>query len=152
MGILPQSSEIKDTTINTYKDNLIGKRTFKFNFEKNEFVTDVMGRSVITNNPEEVLEQVVNKVLHDRRYKNIIYPDSYGNEIDTVLEQDDPFEVVECELQRVYSEALIYHSLIENIAHFSASYEGDKIICEFIVIGIDGTQIKKVEELVYGNK
>lgn len=36
MGILPELSEkvTADTTIKTYKDSLIGKKTFKFDFEK----------------------------------------------------------------------------------------------------------------------
>ena len=69
MGILPELSEkiTADTTIKTYKDSLIGKQTFKFDFEKNEFVTDVMGNAIMTNNPTELLEQAVNKILHDRR-------------------------------------------------------------------------------------
>lgn len=151
MGILPQSSEniATDTTIKTYKDSLIGKKTFKFDFEKNEFVTDVMGNVIMTSNSNEVLEQVVNKILHDRRYKNLIYPDSYGNEVDLILNQDDPYEVVECELRRVYTEALAYHPLIESLSDFSIRGNGDTIICEFIVNGVDGTSVHRVEELNY---
>ena len=38
MGILPYLSGtvVADTTIKTYKDDLAGKRTFKFDFNKNE--------------------------------------------------------------------------------------------------------------------
>lgn len=149
MGILPQSSEISNTTVKTYKDSLLGKYTFKFDFEKNEFVTDVMDNVITISNANEILEQVVNKILHDRRYKNLIYPNSYGNEIDLILNQDDPYEVVECELRRVYIEALEYHSMIESISDFSASYEGDTITCKFVVNGVDGTSVQVVKELNY---
>lgn len=149
MGILPQSSEISSTTIKTYKDTLQGKHTFKFDFENNEFVTDVMDNVITTSNANEMLEQIVNKILHDRRYKNLIYPDSYGNEIDLILNQDDPYEVVESELRRVYAEALEYHPLIENISDFTASYERDTIICKFVVNGVDGTSVPVVKELNY---
>lgn len=152
MGILPKASEniASDTTIKTYKDNLLGKRTFKFDFDKNEFMTDVMGNVIMTKNANEVLEQIVNKILHDRRYKNLIYPDSYGNEKDLILNQDDPYEVVECELRRIYTEALIYHPLIDSLSNFNITHEGEKIICEFTVHGVDGTEFQKKEEVNYG--
>jgi len=151
MGILPELSEkiTADTTIKTYKDSLIGKQTFKFDFEKNEFVTDVMGNAIMTNNPNELLEQVVNKILHDRRYKNLIYPDSYGNEVDLILNQDDPYEVVECELRRVFTEALVYHPLIASLSNFEITGEGDMIFCEFVVNGIDGTYSRHREVVRY---
>lgn len=151
MGILPELSEkIKiNTTIKTYKDSLIGKKTFQFDFEKNEFVTDVMENVTMTSNPNEFLEQVVNKILHDRRYKNLIYPDSYGNEIDLIMNQDDPYEIVECELRRVYTEALTYHPLITSLSNFEIKVEGDMIFCEFIVNGVDGTSVHHVEGIRY---
>ena len=151
MGILPELSEkiTADTTIKTYKDSLIAKQTFKFDFEKKEFVTDVMGNAIMTGNPNELLEQVVNKILHDRRYKNLIYPDSYGNEIDLILNQDDPYEVVECELRRVFTEALVYHPLIASLSNFEITGEGDMIFCEFVVNGVDGTSIHYVEGVHY---
>lgn len=153
MGILPKlmNKATIDTTITTYKSSLIGKKTFKFDFEKNEFVTDVMGNAIMTNNSNEVLEQIVHKILHDRRYKNLIYPDSYGNEIELILNQDDPYEVVECELRRVYTEALIYHPLIDSLSDFTISNEGDKIICQFAVKGVDGTMVHYMEKLNYVN-
>ncbi len=152
MGILPRASEniSSDVTIKTYKDNLIGKRTFQFDFDKNEFVTDVMGNVIMTKSANEVLKQVVDKILHDRRYKNLIYPDSYGNEKDLVLNQDDPFEVVECELRRIYTEALVYHPLIKSLSDFTITQNGEKIVCEFTVNGVDGTEIQKKEEVNYG--
>lgn len=150
MGILPELVHVKSDVIQTYEDDLIGKKTFQFDFQKNEFVTDIMGGTVMTSTPNEMLEQVVNKILHDSRYKNLIYPDSYGNEVKVILEQDDPFEVVKCELKRVYEEALIYHPLIESVNDFSVENEGDKIICSFTVEGVNGTLVDRVEEINYG--
>lgn len=152
MGILPAFTEQVDSKIiiKTAKDNVLGKRTFKFDFDKNEFVVDIMNHTVLTSTGKERLEQIVEKILHDRRYKNLIYPDSYGNEIELVLMQDEPFEIVECELKRVFTEALVYHPLIKEVSDFSIKHNGDKVICEFVVHGIDGNEVQKVEELNYG--
>ena len=66
-----------------------------------------------------------------------------------VLNQDDPYEVVECELRRVFTEALIYHPLITSLTNFEIKGEGDMIICEFVVNGADGTSIRHVEGVRY---
>lgn len=143
MGILPSIINQIDSkaTIQTYQDNLLGKRTFQFDFDKNEFITDVMDHPIMTTNNHELLKQVVEKILHDRRYKNLIYPDYYGNEIGLILIQDDPYEVIECELRRCFTEALVYHPLIERVTDFSIRNEEDKVFCEFVVHGIDGTTV-----------
>ncbi len=149
MGILPLSTKQIDSsvTIKTHKDDILGKRTFRFDFEKNEFITDVMNQVRMTTSDNERLEQVVEKILHDRRYKNLIYPDYYGNEIELILNQDDPFEIISCELKRVYTEALIYHPFIESVSDFLISNDNDKITCEFVVHGVNGTTVQRVEEL-----
>lgn len=153
MRILPFAAGQLDSniTIKTSEDIILGKSTFRFDFNKNEFVTDVMGNVIKTTNAKEMLEQVVEKILHDRRYKNLIYPNYYGNEIGFILEQDDPLEIVECELKRVYTEALIYHPLIQSVDNFFFHNEEDKIFCEFVVYGVDGVTVKKTEELNYVN-
>ena len=132
MGILPLSTKQIDSsvTIKTHKDDILGKRTFRFDFEKNEFITDVMNQVRMTTSDNERLEQVVEKILHDRRYN-----------------QDDPFEIISCELKRVYTEALIYHPFIESVSDFLISNDNDKITCEFVVHGVNGTTVQRVEEL-----
>lgn len=151
MGILPFSVNQVDSDTTIHQEDTFGKHTFRFDFKKNEFITDMMGNVLKTTNAEERLEQVVEKILHDRRYQNLIYPDDYGNEIAFILAQDDPLEIVECELKRVYTEALIYHPLIERVSDFSFRSEGEKLYCEFVVYGVENVTVKKTEELNYVN-
>ncbi len=148
MGILPSilsNMDASETIVQTSTDIPRGKTTFKFDFEKGDFVTDVLGNVISTSDPEEVLEQVVDKILHDTRYRYLAYPNYYGNEIQLILDQDEPFEVIECELKRLYEEALIYHPLIESISNFIAEMKGDRIICEFDVTGTSGATIHRLE-------
>lgn len=150
MKILPNiSSKIDEITVQENKIDLLGKYTFQFDFEKKEFVADITGKVITTTNEQEMLKQVVDKILHDRRYKNLIYPNSYGNEIEFILSQDEPIEIIKHELKRVYEEALIYHPFIKNISNFIINSDGDKIICQFIVNGVNGVAINKIEELNY---
>lgn len=148
MGILPSLfSEMKPskTIVQTSANAPNGKTTFKFDFEKGDFETDVMGNVISTSDPAEVLEQVVNKILHDTRYRYLAYPNDYGNEIQLILEQDEPYEVIECELKRLYREALVYHPMISGISNFSSRLDGDQIICEFDVTGTSGAELHRKE-------
>lgn len=148
MGILPSllsTLEPAETIVQTSAEGPYGKTTFKFDFEKGDFETDVLGNVISTSDPTEILEQVVNKILHDARYRYLAYPNDYGNEIQLILEQDEPYEVVECELKRLYEEALIYHPLIKSMTNFTATLEGDEILCEFDVTGMNGIQVHRKE-------
>lgn len=151
MGILPTFlsavEEIQDTIIEKSEDNLAKKRTFKFDFQAGEFQTDAAGNVLMTSTSEELLKQTVDKILHDSRFKYLIYSDDHGNEVDYILAQDDPPEIVEMELKRVYTEALIYHPLISGVSDFSFEHDGDAMYCDFIVEGKYGDSIPYREEV-----
>lgn len=151
MGILPtlvtDTENIQDTIIKQDEQSFENKKTFCFNFETGDFETDVVGNALKTTNQEELLRQTVNKILHTARYKFLIYSDDYGNEVDYVLAQDDPPEVVEMELKRVYTEALIYHPLIANVGGFYFEHEDDAIYCSFVVEGKYGDKVGFREEV-----
>lgn len=153
MGILPElASNIEENIIETYEDKLSEKKTFQFDFEKKEFIIDTMGNVMITSTPSEMLFQIVNKILQDRRYKNIIYPESYGNELNHILEDDEPLEIVQCELQRCYEEALLYHPFIQSLSEFRIVLEQDIIYCRFVVRGIEETSMVVEEKIDYVNR
>lgn len=145
MGVLPEFlssvDKIKETIIEKNEDKLAKKRTFKFDFQTGEFETDIAGNVLMTSNSEEILKQTVDKILHDSRYKFLVYSDNYGNETDYILAQDDIPEVVEMELKRTYTEALIYHPLIARVSDFAFEYENDVMRCSFIVTGKYGDSI-----------
>ena len=139
MGILPQIlSEIEEeeNTINVVAtESYEEKRTYKFNFERGDFETNVIGEVLKTTNTREILKETVDKILHDARYKYLIYSDSHGNEVDYILEQDYTQEELELELQRIYIEALLYNELISNVYDFEFEFMEDRIECSFIVEG-----------------
>lgn len=149
MSILPQIyndvSAIQGNIITKNQEKYAGKRTYKFDFEKGEFEVDIVGNVIKTKSPEQLLKQVVDKILHDMRYRYRIYPDYYGNELSYILSQDDPFDVLKCEIERVYIEALAYHPLIENVSNFRISNEDDKVFCIFTVTGNNGAMLNVSE-------
>lgn len=141
MGILPAilyELNAENTIIET--DNIKNeiKKTFKFNFETMEFETDTMNNVLQTSTPEEVLHQVVSKVLHDTRYKYLAYPNDYGSEIQLIFQDEEPMEVIECELERLYEEALLYHPLIDRIEDFETVIEESQLFVTFLIYSTNG--------------
>lgn len=144
MSILP--SVLTDGTAENIrfvdeKKNYQGKRTYQFDFEKGDFVTDPMNRCIKTTTSKQFLQEVVTKILSDDRFAYLIYPDGYGNEARSILELDLPSEILICELQRAYTEALIYHPLISEVVDFKATVMFDKALVSFTVIGSFGDEI-----------
>lgn len=125
------------------------KRNFLFDFAANEFVTNPIGGVASTDDPRETLRVIVEKILNDDRYRWLVYDNSYGNEILTMLAQGYPYEIVEAELKRLYEEALVYHPAIESLSDFSFSHkEGtDAIFVTFTVHGAAGVDYKTTREV-----
>lgn len=148
MSVLPEIiSEEGASPINFVQESTTGKRTYMFDFNQNEFITDVTNRVLSTRDDAEVLKETVQKILCDERYKYLIYPDSYGNEISELLSQDMPYDILISELKRVYREALVYHPLIEDVQGFSSFMDGEKLFVEFTVIGVSGVEIQERREV-----
>lgn len=146
MNILPENimndydNVDEDNNFLTDEDKKV-RPTYKFDFRKGDFATDLSGNMILLENEKDIIKEIIQKILHDERYKNLAYSNNYGNEIKIVLEQDEDFEIIACELQRVYKEALESHHLIESITDFSAIQENDKIYCKFYVNSINGKKI-----------
>lgn len=152
MGILPQIlSEIEEeeNTINEVtSESYEEKRTYKFNFERGDFETNVVGEVLKTTTTREILKETVDKILHDARYKYLIYSDSHGNELDYILEQDYTQEELELELQRIYTEALLYNELISDVYDFEFEFMEDRVECSFIVEGKYGDLLTYKNEVI----
>jgi hypothetical protein len=120
-----------------------------FDFDKGEFYLDATNKARVrsTTDGREILTQVVQKILHDTRYRYLAYPNSYGNEVESVIAEDYPREVLESELQRVYTEALIYHPLIQDVRDFSFEQEDEKLFCSFTVVGINEIILQMREDV-----
>lgn len=145
MSILPDSAVKQGTVI--HKSTTKYKRTFSFDFEAGEFALDTMNRVRTVNEGREVLVQIVSKILNDTRYKYLAYSAQYGNEVQALIAQDYPHEIMESELKRVITEALIYHPLIKDVRNFSFEGEGDTIFCSFEVVGINDIILQMQKEV-----
>lgn len=138
MSILPVEMTGATPAVEIKNGVPVPKKTFLFDFETKEFVLDTMNNVVSTTDNETIVRGIVDKLLHDARYRHAIYDTNWGNEISDLIAQDDPFEVFEAEIKRLLREALIYHPYIKDVTNIEISQSGETVYASFTVEAANG--------------
>ena len=86
----------------------------------------------------EALQQFVEKALITARNKFIIYSDQYGSEVDSVLSTGGSEELLQTELTRIITEALVYDERILSVRDFIFDFQNDEGFATFTVDTIFG--------------
>lgn len=116
-------------------------RELDFDFSTGQFVmTD--GAPKVLEGPD-ALRIWITKTLLTARYRFPIYSFNYGCEMEDVIGYDIPRVVLESEIPRVITEALIHDARINDVREFSIERESDHLIVEFTVITFDGQSIRQ---------
>ena len=92
---------------------------------------------------ESALRQTIAKALRTARYRFLVYDDDYGSELDDVVSQGLPFELLELEVARVIKEALEVDDRISDVVDFEINQDGDALYVTFSVITVDGDELNE---------
>ncbi|WP_232696184.1 DUF2634 domain-containing protein [Brevibacillus daliensis] len=96
---------------------------------------------------EEAIRQFIRKAIVTARFRFPIYDDEYGCELEDLIGQDVPIALLNAEIPRVITEALIYDDRIDAVYNFDIQRDGDKLTVSFFVDTADGLTIE-TEEVV----
>ena len=113
-------------------------------FEEEETTADIeVGPSLTFNirgkrlgaliDGKEAIQQFIEKAIRTARSNYLIYDDSYGSDIDYIISQSLPLDVLQIELPRLIEEALISDDRIDSVSDFNLSQEKDGLLVEFTV-------------------
>ncbi|SDR81356.1 Protein of unknown function [Paenibacillaceae bacterium GAS479] len=110
------------------------------------YALDLMtGRVRGTVDGLEAIRQFITKTLLTTRYAYLIYPDEYGTERDEIIGSSSS-ALMEAEIERVVTEALIYDERILAVRDFIYSKQDDQLTVIFTVDTVAGTiQIQGVD-------
>jgi hypothetical protein len=119
--------------------------SYLFDFEKGDFVLDGAGRIVIADGYTAWAQWCVKTVLTER-FAYLAYSGNYGVEIDKALKQPTR-AVVETEVERTITEALLADPRTYAVRDFSFEWKGDELYVSFTVIPVVGeaSRIKGVK-------
>jgi len=119
-------------------------KSYLFDFEKGDFVIDGAGRIVIADGHTAWAQWCVKTVLTER-FAYLAYSGNYGVEIDEALKQPTR-AVVEAEVERTITEALLFDPRTYTVRDFSFEWRGDELYISFTVIPVVGKAIR-IEEV-----
>lgn len=111
-----------------------------FNFATGQFVLED-GRPKVVEGVE-ALRIWVEKALRTARYRFPIYSFQYGCELEDIVGLDIPRTVLESEVKRVITEALIYDDRIEAVQDFVIERGGDWLKVTFTVVTVLGDALE----------
>ena len=111
-------------------------KSYLFDFEKGDFVLDGAGRIVIADGLRAWAQWCVKTVLTER-FAYLAYSGNYGVEIEEALKQPTR-AVVETEIERTITEALLVDPRTYAVRDFSFEWRGDELYISFVVIPVVG--------------
>ncbi|WP_188068968.1 DUF2634 domain-containing protein [Brevibacillus brevis] len=113
-------------------------RTYALNFDTGEVGGMIDGESAI--------RQAIRKAIVTARFRYLIYgfEHLYGCELEDLIGQDLPIELLNAEIPRVISEALLVDDRITDVYNFTLSREGDGLYVSFFADTAEGTLREEV--------
>ena len=94
----------------------------------------------------EAMRQAVEKILLTERFEWVIYSDNYGIEIQDLIGND--FDLIQSEIERVVSEALLADERIESVDNFDLQQtDRSSLVFSFTVLTVFG-EINMEQEVV----
>lgn len=107
------------------------KGSYKFDFEKCEFIKNIDG-TIARCNEEEAYIQWCQKVMRTPRFL-LAYSDLFGNEIDSLRSSDLNNEAIELEVKRMTKEALKVHPKTIDVDNFKFIWNNGNLYFEYNV-------------------
>lgn len=95
----------------------------------------------------EAIRQFIAKAIKTARDRFLIYDDQYGCDLESLIGANVTRELLEEEIPRVITEALIYDDRISDVVDFVITNEGDKVFVSFTALLVNGEQVKSEVEL-----
>lgn len=96
---------------------------------------------------EEAIQQFIAKALRTALNRFLIYDDQYGCDLESLIGASVTRELLEEEIPRVITEALIYDDRISDVVDFGITNEGDKVFVSFTALLVNGEQVESEVEL-----
>ncbi len=101
-------------------------KSWKFDFDKMEFVVDGGGRIKEADEDEAWIIWCY-KALLTARYRYAIYSDNYGSELEEIIGRNYPKEVLQSEIERTVKETLLADPRTASVDNFSFEFLDDGV-------------------------
>ncbi len=90
----------------------------------------------------EAVKQFIQKAIETARNRYLIYDDQYGSELEDLIGANVTPELINEEIPRVITEALIYDDRIESVSNFNIQHQKDLLYISFTVVLFSGESLE----------
>lgn len=87
----------------------------------------------------DALQQSIFKRITTDRFRHSIYSSDYGTQLEDILAEGLPFDVLRSEIPREIKEALMVDDRINDVSEFIITQNGDSLNVSFTVFSVFGT-------------
>lgn len=101
-------------------------KTYRLGYDTNEISGLIDG--------EEALRQFIIKAIRTARFRFLIYDNQYGSELEELIGSDVSLELLQTEIPRVITDALIYDDRVADVVDFEIVRESDRLFVSFRVV------------------
>lgn len=122
---LKTNNRVEEVTVETQPN-----KTYSLDLKKGEIGSLIDG--------EQALRQFILKAIETARFRFLIYSDEYGSELDSLIGEDISQELLNTEIPRVITDALIYDDRVKAVNNFVITRESDKLFITFSVDTVGG--------------
>lgn len=140
ISIFPENFLEDDIT--TLNDDFEQQQSYAIDFDTMTYKKDSSGNIILLDNLESYLQWCQLAVITDRN-NYIAYDEKFG--IDALIASSDR-KLIESELERIISEALLVHPLTKNVDNFTFTWKNDIVYCEYRIISMLGSVYKNLEK------
>lgn len=139
ISIFPENFLEDDIT--TLNDNFEQQQSYAIDFDTMTYKKDSSGNIILLDKFESYLQWCQLAVMTERN-NYIAYDERFG--IDSLIGSSDR-KLIESELKRIISDALLVHPLTQNVDDFIFTWKNDVVYCEYRIISTLGSAYKNLE-------
>lgn len=129
-NLFPIDTNFEESNIQINKE-IEFKGSYKFDFEKGEFIKNIDG-TIAKCNEEEAYIQWCQKAMRTPRFL-LAYSDLFGHEIDSLRGSKLSKEAIELEVKRMTKEALMVHPKTIDVDSFKFTWNDGNLYYEYNV-------------------
>lgn len=125
------------------KEQLPVFRELAYDYERN--CLKRRGGKTYVVEKDEALQIWIYKALRAKRFIWPAYTHAYGSELEAVIGISNSKEIIDSEVKRYITEALMVNPYIQELSGFSFTHEGSRLTAEFEVTTVYGRFTRETE-------
>lgn len=122
-------------------------RSWRFDYEKGDFVTSPTGKVMGCSGTDAWLEWCKKAIL-TKRYRHLVYSRNHGQELDDLISRHLTREANELEIKRMVTETLMVDPRTSGVGNFTFRWEGEKCFFTCEITNVRGEKETITESVV----